>query len=110
MNSTTYIGQMDRKVSIFQETKVQNSTGEEKTTNVLVAQPFAYMEEHKGDEDVEGKVRQLIDRKYTIRYNATIAANGNKYLLQDGSLLFRVYHLMEKGRKQHLQLLVTRYE
>lgn len=110
MKPAVYIGQMDRKISIFQETKTQNSTGEEKKTAVLIAQPFAFMEEHKGDEDVEGKVRQLIDRKYFIRYNQTIATNGNKYILQDGANVYRIYHLMEVGRKQHLQLLVTKYE
>lgn len=110
MAKNPYIGQMDRKVQIFEETKVQDATGEEKKTAVLVSEPFAFMEEHKGDEDVEGKVRQLIDRKYTIRYNNTIATSGNKFVLKDGTLIYRIYHVLEIGRKQHLQLLVTVYE
>lgn len=110
MNKNPFIGQMDRKVQIFQETKVQDATGEEKKTAALVSEPFAFMEEHKGDEDVEGKVRQLIDRKYTIRYNSSIATSGNKFILQDGALVYRIYHVLELGRKKHLQLLVTVYE
>lgn len=105
-----YIGQLDRKISVVQETFTQNAMGEQKPTQVVVASPWAFMEDSSGSEDVEGKIKHLIDRKYTIRYNSDILANGHEYLVIDGSATFDIYHVMEIGRKQHIQLLVTKHE
>lgn len=107
---TPFIGQLDRKIQIIKETQVQNAMGEQKATESVVAQPFAFMEENGGNEDVEGKVRHIIQRKYTIRYNSDILANGHEYLVSDGGEKFEIYHVMQIGRKQHLQLLVTKHE
>lgn len=101
---------MDRKITIMSLSKSQNTTGEEETTLSTLAEPWAYMAEQNGSEDIEGKVRHIIDRSYTIRYNATVAATGNEMILVDGSRAFDVYHVIEIGRKQHLKLLVTRHE
>lgn len=109
-NSAPYIGQMDRKILIFEETKARNTVGEEKPTPSTIAEPYAYMQERSGSEDVEGKVRHLISRSYTIRYNATVLEKGTRLKLTDNSQTFNVYHIKELGRKKHLELLVTDYE
>lgn len=101
---------MDRKISIEKETFTRNTVGERKPTIVSVATPFAYMSENTGGEDVEGKVRHLISRTYTIRYNKAVIDERTKLQVVDGGVKYNVYHLKEVGRKSHLQLLVTNYE
>lgn len=110
MSDNPFIGQMDRVIVVKSVTKTQNTTGEEEETLVTLAQPWAYMQDVSGAEDVEGKVRHIISRSYTIRYNATIAASGNEMKIVDGTETFDVYHVKQLGRKKHLQLLVTNYE
>lgn len=105
-----FIGQMDRRITIQQEVVTQNSTGEAVATLTTIANPWAHMSEASGNEDVEGKVRHLITRTYTIRYNTTVFSLSNQLKVVDGSKTFEVYHVKELGRKQHLQLLVTDYE
>ena len=110
MEKNPFIGQMDKKVLLYKEVHAQNATGEEKPTLELVSGVWAYMEEVSGDEDVEGKVRHIIKRKYTIRYNKEVLALKNKLKLKDADVVYNVYHLKEMGRKKHLQLLVNDYE
>lgn len=110
MTKNPYIGQMDRKIQVVQETLTQNAMGEQKPSETVVASPWAFMEEAGGEEDVEGKIRHLIERKYTIRYNSDILANGHEYIIKDGSQTFAIYHVVEIGRKKHIQLLATKYE
>lgn len=105
-----FIGQMDRKIQIVSETLSQNTMGEQKPSETVIASAFAHMEEAGGDEDVEGKVRHLTNRRYTIRFNSDILTNGNKYILKDAGVKYGIYHVNEIGRKQHLQLLVNKYE
>jgi len=107
---TPYIGQLDHKIQVIKETLVQNALGEQKPTQSIIAEPWAFMEESGGNEDVEGKVRHLINRKYTIRYSSDILKNGSDYLVLDNGIKYEIYHVMAIGRKQHLQLLVNIYE
>jgi head-tail adaptor len=104
-----YIGQMDRKIEIIELVKTPTSTGSVTTNEVVIANPFAYMNEVSGNEDAEGKIRHLVNRTYTIRYNAEIKAKSNQLKLKDADELFEVIHLKELGRKKHLQLIVKLY-
>lgn len=110
MIKTPYIGQLDRKIQIIKEEVTRATTGEEKPVDAIVIQPYAFMEELSGDEDVEGKVIHLTDRKYTIRYHSDVLANGYKYFVVDGGLKFTITHVKEIGRNHYLQLLVKRSE
>jgi len=110
MQKTPYIGQLDRKIAVYQEIYQQNTVGERKPELQLITGAWACMEEVSGDEDVEGKVRHLIKRRYTIRYNASVFNLTNKIRIIDGSVNFNVFHLKEIGRKKYLQLLVNDYE
>lgn len=110
MEKTPFIGQMDRLISIVELVKTRNSTGEEETTNSVVANPYAQMNDVSGNEDVEGKVRHLINRTYMIRYNANVKAKANALVIIDDSKKYDVYHIKEVGRKKYLEILVKDYE
>lgn len=110
MTDKPFIGQMDRKITVEKEIFTRTDTGERKPTFITVATPFAHMKENSGDEDVEGKVRHLISRTYTIRYNPEVLAENSKLKVVEGGVKFNVYHVKEVGRKSHIQLLVTNYE
>jgi SPP1 family predicted phage head-tail adaptor len=110
MEKKPFVGQMDRKVQIVELTKTKTSTGEETTADVIVCEPFAYMEEVNGDELEEGKVIALVNRSYTVRYRSEIKAGQNKLILIDGGRRFEVNNIVEIGRKSHLKLVCRIYE
>lgn len=105
-----FIGQMDRQIKVVELVKTQNATGEQEDTDNVIATVFACMNDVSGGETVDGKVRHLINRTYTVRWNLAIKQQSNTLVVVDGNLRFEVYHLKELGRKRHLQLLVKDYE
>jgi head-tail adaptor len=105
-----FIGQMDRKIEVIEFTSITNETGEEVRSETVIANPFAYLREISGNEDVDGKVRHLINRSYTIRYNPVVLQKANQLAVKDGNTLFQVIHVKEFGRKKHLEILVKYYE
>jgi head-tail adaptor len=110
MAEKPFIGQMDRKISIVKFVSTRNSTNEKEVTQEVIADPWARMEDISGSEDVEGKVRYLVSKKFTIRYNQTVNDLKNQLgLLYDGKL-FDVINVVEIGRKSHLQIFVKNYE
>lgn len=110
MPDNPFIGQLNRKIEIKREVLSREATGEKKPTLQIVASPYAFMQDKSGNEDVEGKVRHLISRSYTIRYNATVVAENTALKVEDNGVVYDVYHVKEIGRKKHLELLVTNYE
>lgn len=104
-----FIGQMDRKIEVIELVKSPTSTGSRTTTEEVIANPFAFMNEISGSEDAEGKIRHLVNRTYTVRYNAAIKTKSNALKVKDGSETFEVIHVKELGRKKHLQLIVKMY-
>lgn len=105
-----FISQLDRKVQIIQFVTTKNEVNEKITTQEVIAQPMAKMEDVSGTEDVEGKVRYMVNRKYTIRWNSDVATLKNKLAVKDGEKLFDVINVVELGRKSHLMLMVKNYE
>ena len=105
-----FIGQMDRKIVVKSFTVTRNTVGEQRTSGVVVVQPFAYRKELSGGEDVEGKVRSLFSRSYIIRYNSQILTERNKLIVEDGPDKLEVEHVKEIGRKSHLELICKYYE
>ncbi len=104
-----FIGQMDRKIEVIELVKAATTTGAKSTTEEVIASPFAYMKEISGDEEAEGKIRHLVNRTYTIRYNSVIKAKSNQLKVKDANEVFEVIHVKELGRKKHLQLMVKMY-
>lgn len=110
MEKAPFIGQMDRKVQIVKFVATRNSTNEKEVTQEVIAEPWANMMDVSGGEDVEGKVRYLVNKKFTIRYNQIVNNLKNQLgLLYEGKL-YDVVNVIEIGRKSHLQLIVKNYE
>ena len=107
---TPFIGQMDRLISIVELVKTRNSTGEEETTEVAVSNPYAQMTDVSSNEDFEGKIRNLINRTYIIRYNVDVKTKANALVIHDDSKKYTVYHVKELGRKKYLVILAKDYE
>jgi hypothetical protein len=107
MQKTPYIGQMDRKVSILKTVKVQTTTGSTKPVEQLVIKCAAMLAEKGGDEQLEGKIINVVNREYTIRFNSDILAKGKDYILQDALIKYRILHVAELGRRRFLTLKVT---
>lgn len=107
--SKPFIGQMNRKIALVEKAISRTSTGSEKSTEETICEPYAWMQDNSGSEDVEGKVIHLINRSYTIRVNADVKAKGTKLVVVDGAQRFEIVHIKEIGRT-HLEILCKHYE
>lgn len=105
--SYIFIGQMDRLIDILLVGKTRSDDGGISEGSTSIANPFAYMKEVSGDEDPEGKIRHIVNRTYTIRYNSQVLQHNTKLKIVDGNQTFNVYHVKELGRKKHLEIMVT---
>lgn len=110
MEKKPFIGQMDRKIQVVELSKEKTTTGSEIDTDTTICEPFAFMEEVSGGEVEEGKVIQLVNRKYTVRYRPELVLKQNKLLVVDGAYRFEVNNIIEIGRKSHLTLVCRKYE
>ena len=110
MDRKPFVGQMDRKVQIVEVTKTKSATGFENDTDTTICEPFAFMDNVSGDEVEEGRVIQMVNRIYVIRYRSEVLAKQNKLVLIDGGQRFAVNHVYEIGRKSHLKLICKLYE
>lgn len=105
-----FIGQLDRKIKILEPTTIRNTTGEEEVVLNLLFEPWAQMMDVSGDEDVEGKIRHLINRAYVIRHNPLFLPKNTELVLEDEGIKYRIIHFMLMGRKRFIQLKVELYE
>lgn len=110
MGKNPYIGQMDCKIQLIEKVQERTPTGAEISTDNILSEPFAMMNDVSGVEDVEGKVRHLVNRTYTIRYNPKIKDKGTALILVDNDKKYEIIHIKEIGRKEHLELIVKLYE
>lgn len=110
MEKSPFIGQMDRKISIVKFVSERNSTNEKEVTQEVIAEPWAKMDDVSGGEDVEGKIRYLVNKKFTIRYNPLVNELKNQLGVLFEGKLFNVVNVVELGRRSHLQLIVKNYE
>lgn len=110
MEKTPFIGQMDRKIEIVKFVSTRNSTNEKEVTQEVIATPWACMDDVSGNEDIEGKIRYLVNKKFTIRYNQTVSNLRNQLGVNFEGKLYDVINVVEIGRRSHLQLIVKNYE
>jgi len=110
MEKKPFIGQKDRRITVSTKTFAANAVGERKETVVAISDAFAFMDDVSGGEDIEGKVRHLINRTYFIRYNPVVKAKANALVVIDDSKKYDVYHIKEIGRKRYLEIMVKDYE
>lgn len=102
-----FIGQMDRLIGVLLVEKVKDTSGGVSEVITTIAAPFAYMKEVSGAEDPEGKIRHIVNRTYTIRYNQQVLEKNIRLKILDNGQTFNVYHVKELGRKKHLEIMVT---
>lgn len=105
-----FIGQMDRKISIYELVKIQNDIGEAKEEKQLVVSCWARVDADTGSENVEGNVRHLMNKKFTIRYNNKVLKEGNQFVIEYMGQDYSITHVVEIGRRSHLQLICFSYD
>lgn len=105
-----FIGQLDRRISVFEMTKTQNEIGEEKETKSFIAKRWAKIESETGSEKVEGNVRNLSNVKFTIRYHSEIARRGNEMHVEFEGAMYNITHVAQIGRRDFLQLICFNYD
>lgn len=110
MEKSPFIGQMDRLVSLVSKKPLRSNTGSETVNEIPVADEWAFMQDVSGSEDTDGKIKHLVNRTYTIRYNEDVKAKSNTLILIDDSQKYEVIHIIEIGRKKHLEIRVKAYE
>jgi len=110
MEKNPFIGQMDRVIQLVEKAKSQTSTGSEVSTNVPVCEPWAMMKDISGNEVIDGKIKHLVNRIYVIRFNDVVKSKGTALVLIDEGREFEVIHILELGRRQHLEIRVKIYE
>ena len=105
-----FIGQMDREISLVLKKKTRSATGAETPNDVVVSTPWAYMQDVSGGEETDGKIKHLVSRTYTIRYDDDVKTKSNALILIDDGQRFEVIHVIELGRRKHLEIRVKDYE
>lgn len=105
-----FIGQLNRKIEIILISKVKTTAGGVVETETIISNPYAFMKEVSGKEDPEGKIRHIINRTYSIRYNSQVLEKSTELKIKDGDVMYNVFHVKEIGRKKHLEILVTKYD
>ncbi|WP_413513255.1 head-tail adaptor protein [Myroides odoratus] len=105
-----FIGQMDRKITIYENIKTQNNIGEAKEEKKKVTECWARVDTDNGSEKVEGNVRHLINKSFTIRFNEIIFKRGNEFLVSYNNQFYSITHVAEIGRRSHLQLICFVYD
>lgn len=100
-----FIGKMDTKIQVVLVEKTRDEAGGVGTTETVVCSSFSYMKEVSGQEDPEGKIRHLVNRTYTIRYNSEVLEKATQLKVKDDNQVFDVFHVKKIGRKSHLEIL-----
>jgi head-tail adaptor len=88
----------------------RNSTNEKEITEEVISEPFAHVQDISGSEDVEGKVRYMVTKSFTIRYNQVVNEFKNQLGLNFEGKRYDVVNVVEIGRKTHLKIIVKNYE
>jgi len=110
MKNTLKIGQLDRRIQVVALSHTTTTTGSTSTADTVVANLWAKAIDVNGTEEEDGKVFALAVRKYVIRYNATIAASGERMWIIDGTDRYNIHSIALKGRKQYLILNTSKKE
>lgn len=110
MEKKPYIGQMNHKIQLIEKVLGRTATGAEISTENLVCEPWASMNDVSGSEDVEGKVRHLVNRTYVVRFNPVIKSKGTTLILIDEGKKYEIIHIIELGRNERLEIRVKLYE
>lgn len=104
------IGQLDRKVNIYETTKVKSSSGEYVETEVLFKNCWVKSEDKSAKEEEDGKIWLYAIRNYTIRYDFNVVLRGEQMYIRDIDGDYYVTGIIEEGRKKYLILKTMKRE
>ena len=110
MEKHVKIGKLDRKVAIYQKQVTKTSTGATTVVEVLFKECFSQAEDKSGKEEEEGKIYLLAIRDYTIRYDATIAQQGEQMFVKDFDGDYHIASVEHIGRRNYLRLKAIKRE
>lgn len=105
-----FVGQMDRRITIYETAKVKNNIGEEKETDVVLCCPWAKVDEVNGGEEIDGKVLHRTNRSFIVRYRSEINQKSNQLKVDYEGVNYNVTHVLQIGRKEYLELQCVVYE
>lgn len=105
-----FVGQLDRRITLFKTETVRNDIGEEKEVDAVVCIPWAKVDEVSGGEDVEGKVLHRTQRSFIVRYRDEINAQKNSLKVDFEGTRYNVTHVKQVGRREYLELQCIVYE
>lgn len=105
-----FVGQLDRRITLFETEKIKNSIGEEKETDVVLCIPWAKVDEVSGGEEIEGKVLHRTNRSFIVRFRAEINQKSNQLKVDFEGTRYNVTHVRQIGRREFLELQCMIYE
>lgn len=110
MSKEITIGQLDRKINIYENTKVKSSSGEYIDTEILYKNCWAQSVDKTSNEEEEGKIWLYASRNYRIRYDANIVQRGELMLVRDDDGDYNVTGIELIGRKNYIILKTIKRE
>lgn len=110
MSKQITIGQLDRKINIYETTKVKSSSGQFVETEVLYKNCWAKSEDKTSKEDEEGKLWLYAMRSYAVRYEENIMQRGEQMYIRDTDGDYYVTGIEQIGRKSYLILKAMKRE
>lgn len=105
-----FVGQRGVRVEIVKYITEKNAINEDVKTTVSLGLFWARVEDLSGSETTEGKVMHIINRIYTVPFNAELQAKGEHMVVIDGVREYRIYYVQEVGRREQLKLKCTNRE
>lgn len=105
-----FVGQLDRRITLFAPETIQNAIGEEKEVDTVVCIPWAKVDEVSGGEDVDGKVLHRTQRSFIVRYRDDINTKKNNLKVDFEGTRYNVAHIKQIGRREYLELQCIVYE
>lgn len=105
-----FVGQLDRRITIYESSKTQNAIGEEKEVDVVVCRPWAKLDEVSGGEEVDGKILHKTQRSFTVRFRDEINTKSNQLKVDFEGTKYNVTHVKQIGRRDFIELQCVIYE
>lgn len=104
------IGTLDRRVELVKYTSVKSSTGAPEKTEQSLGTFWAKIDDVSGSEGIEGQVISLAVRKYIMRYQPQLVADGVLIYIKDVDGQYNINSVANLGRKEYLELKTSKRE
>lgn len=110
MKNQVHIGQLDRRVGLYNKTYNKAANGEEQATLTLYKNAWAMAEDKSASEVEAGKIYLNAIRNYTIRFDSIINTSGEEMVIRDLDGDYHIAGISHIGRKQFLTLKAVKRE